>query len=231
MSADDAGPNRYSDQRVSDAEREQVVQLLNKAMVEGRITLAEFDERSAEAYAARFRSDFLPITSDLLPVPLGEKDPVPQSSPESVQDPNRPFTSDAPLPYSQSSSGALARVDGVPGPGSSLAMLGGVERTGLWHVAQAHSAVAIMGGVELDLRQARLEAQVTDISASAIWGGVEIIVPLDVRVDVDGTGIMGGYSNIAQGSAQSAPPPPPDAPLIRVRGLALMGGVEVIRKA
>lgn len=224
MSDDDASQNSYPDQRVSDAEREQLVQLLNKAMVEGRITLAEFDERSAAAYDARFRSEFLPLTSDLLPVPLGQHDPVPQP-------PRDLHPSQTAYPSSQSSSDALARVDGVSGPGNSFALMGGVERNGLWHVAQSHSAMAIMGGVELDLREARLEAHVTDITASAFWGGVEIIVPTDVRVEVNGTGIMGSYGNSSHGSARTAPPPPSDAPLIRVSGLALMGGVEVIRRA
>lgn len=219
MSADDDGRHRYSDQRVSDAEREQIVQLLNQAMVEGRITLDEFDERSATAYAARYRSDFLPLTSDLLPVPLGEQDPVPT------------WDATASQLAARSGSGVPARVDGIAGPGNSLALMGGVDRNGQWNLSRSHTAVAVMGGIVLDLREARLESKISDITATAFWGGIEIVAPPDIRVEVDGTGIMGGYGNRTDSSAKSAPPPPPDAPLIRVHGFALMGGVEVVRKA
>ncbi|MCP5042486.1 MAG: hypothetical protein GY944_15785 [bacterium] len=51
-------------------------------------------------------------------------------------------------------------------------------------------------------------------------GGVSILVPPGVEIDSNGLGIMGGFSSPA--NTQD-----PDAPLIRVRGFALMGGVEV----
>jgi hypothetical protein len=51
--------------RVSDAERENVVRRLRRAVVEGRLDMDEFDERVAIAYAARTRGDLDPLTSDL----------------------------------------------------------------------------------------------------------------------------------------------------------------------
>lgn len=50
---------------MSDADREQVVRRLRRAVDEGRLDLGEFDERAAIAYAARTRGDLDPLTADL----------------------------------------------------------------------------------------------------------------------------------------------------------------------
>jgi hypothetical protein len=52
-------------------------------------------------------------------------------------------------------------------------------------------------------------------------GGVEIIVPDDIDVETEGTGIMGGFEHFAHTSDD------PDAPLLRITGFAIMGGVEI----
>ncbi|CCH31556.1 DUF1707 domain-containing protein [Actinosynnema sp. NPDC047251] len=51
--------------RASDPEREHVVARLREAVGEGRLTLAEADERIATAYAAVHRADLAPLTLDL----------------------------------------------------------------------------------------------------------------------------------------------------------------------
>jgi hypothetical protein len=58
------------DLRIGDVERNAVVERLHAALAEGRLTLEEFDERSAAAYAARTAGDLEPLTSDL-PTPTG----------------------------------------------------------------------------------------------------------------------------------------------------------------
>ena len=57
-----SGPNRL---RTSDTEREQIAEILRAAMAEGRLTLAEGEERLASAYAATYRDELLPLTADL----------------------------------------------------------------------------------------------------------------------------------------------------------------------
>jgi hypothetical protein len=57
-----SGPHRL---RTSDAEREQVATILRAAMTEGRLTLAEGEERLGACYAARYRDELLPLTADL----------------------------------------------------------------------------------------------------------------------------------------------------------------------
>jgi len=51
--------------RASDTEREQVATILRAAMTEGRLDLATGEERLAAAYAATFRDELGPLTTDL----------------------------------------------------------------------------------------------------------------------------------------------------------------------
>ena len=55
-------------------------------------------------------------------------------------------------------------------------------------------------------------------------GGVTIIVPEGLPVEVSGLGIMGGVDHSVNG------PGVPGAPLVRVSGLALMGGIGALRR-
>ncbi|WP_158603465.1 DUF1707 SHOCT-like domain-containing protein [Micromonospora radicis] len=51
--------------RVSDREREEVVQLLGRATAEGRLTLDEYTERAGAAHAAQTRGELARLTTDL----------------------------------------------------------------------------------------------------------------------------------------------------------------------
>jgi hypothetical protein len=62
---DGAGVHR--NHRVSDAEREAVVRRLERALRDGRLTITEFDHRTAAAYAARTRGELEELTEDLPP--------------------------------------------------------------------------------------------------------------------------------------------------------------------
>lgn len=55
--------------RASDAERDVVVDRLRTAMVEGRLSAAEFDERVGVALSARTVGELVPVTADLPPGP------------------------------------------------------------------------------------------------------------------------------------------------------------------
>lgn len=58
----DENPTRV---RASDEEREQVAEVLRQAMGEGRLTLAEGEERLAETYATTYRDELPRLTADL----------------------------------------------------------------------------------------------------------------------------------------------------------------------
>jgi len=54
--------------RASDADREAVLTRLARALGEGRITVAEFDERARIAHAARTHAELAVLVTDLPPV-------------------------------------------------------------------------------------------------------------------------------------------------------------------
>ena len=89
-------------------------------------------------------------------------------------------------------------------------------------------AVALMGGVELDFREAAFGPGVTEVTVFALWGGVDIVVPPGLQVECSGAGILGGFERtpdeLADASAASLDP---GSPVLRVNGVALMGGVDV----
>ena len=82
------------------------------------------------------------------------------------------------------------------------------------------SLSAIMGGIEVDLRQADIVER-AEISVFVLWGGVEIKVPPHWRVEVTGLSILGGWDD------KTVLPSDPNAPLLVVHVTAIMGGAEV----
>ncbi len=106
-----------------------------------------------------------------------------------------------------------------------VAVMSGAKRKGRWRVEEQCVALALMGGARLDLRDAEIEGPRLDITAVSIMGGIKVIVPEGVEVEVSGVSIMGGkHVNIRD------LPPRPGTPLIHVRVLALMGGVDVVSR-
>jgi hypothetical protein len=104
----------------------------------------------------------------------------------------------------------------------AVAIMGGTERRGRWRPAADFVAVAVMGGIALDLRDALIEDEDIVITAVAVMGGIEITVPEGIEVDVGGFALMGGHEY-----RPGTEPIRPGTPMVRVRGYALMGGVDV----
>ena len=75
----------------------------------------------------------------------------------------------------------------------------------------------------MDFREALLPPGETEVWIFTAMGGAEIIVPPGLPVECDGMAILGGWEH-REDAAMSQDP---DAPILRVRGLALLGGVEV----
>jgi hypothetical protein len=128
-----------------------------------------------------------------------------------------------------------AAVAPVPGPGAVapagtgrrlVAVFGGISRKGRWHPDPVTRILTVCGGAELDLREADLPGREITIHAVAVCGGVSITVPPEMRVIDTGSAVMGGRE-IAGETAESAKP---DAPVLRITGTCVCGGVEVTRK-
>lgn len=106
----------------------------------------------------------------------------------------------------------------------AVALLGGFTRKGAWVVPRRFQALAIMGGGTIDLRHARFPDNEVTIQIFAVMGGVEIIVPPEAHLNVNGLAIIGGWDQPGEGAAT------PGGPRITVTGLAIMGGVGVKRR-
>jgi hypothetical protein len=202
MSGPPAVPDR-GNLRASDADRERVADIVREAAGDGRLTMEELDERLDAVYAAKTYAELEPITRDL-PHAGAAQAPEPAPAPEPAGD--------------------LSRIGGAPSSNGAFAILGGFSRKGEWVVPKEFSAVAILGGGEIDLRQARFAEPVVTIHAVTILGGIEITVPEDVTVEVTGIGIMGAFEHIARGEGT------PGGPKIIINGAAILGGIEVKRK-
>jgi predicted membrane protein len=103
----------------------------------------------------------------------------------------------------------------------SFALMSGVKRQSTSTEFRGGDANAIMGGVELDLRNAQIRpGDDVVIDAFAMWGGIEIRVPAEWRVVGDVLPIMGAFQDNSHPSGVPGP-------TLTVRGTAIMGGIEV----
>lgn len=125
----------------------------------------------------------------------------------------------ADTPPSGSGASAPARESGTV-----VAVFGGADRKGRWLVPVHTNVVTIFGGVELDFRQAVLTRREVTVNITCVFGGVDITVPPGVRVVNEGSAVFGGISISADDTVA------PDAPVIRLTGFTLFGGVDVKRK-
>lgn len=119
----------------------------------------------------------------------------------------------APLPPAQ-----------VPERQAVVAVMGGTSRTGRWTPPRELTVIAVMGGAELDFREARLSPGVTEIGIFALMGGVEIVVPPGVQIEMNGVALMGAFEEVDRTSQGAADV---NAPILRIGGFVMMGGVEV----
>jgi predicted membrane protein len=103
---------------------------------------------------------------------------------------------------------------------SAIAVLGGVVRRCNSKDFQGGELTAIMGGCQIDLREADIQGEEAVIHTFAWWGGIEIKVPEDWAVVSQGLPLMGGFADTTH--------PPQGGPKKRlvIKGFAIMGGVE-----
>jgi hypothetical protein len=192
--------------------RERAEQALIEAYAQDHFDDAELERRLDLVHDSGTPEELRRLLSDLpgpaggLPVrATGSTVPVAGGPPGS--DPDRTWS--------------LAPADRVRPRQFLVGIFGGASRKGGWTPARHVLATACMGGIELDFRRAALPPGVTTVTVVAIMGGVEILVPPGVGVECGGIGIMGGFDATDQHAVD------PEGPVIRIDGLALMGGVDV----
>jgi hypothetical protein len=197
-------PGRDPDRiRASDADRDRVAALLHQSIGEGRLTLAEVDERLRSVYAAKTVGELRPVIRDLPGFELA----LPNQS--------------GMTPIHAAPAAGLSRIVAGPATGQAVAVFGGVERKGRWTVPTAMNLTTVMGGADLDLTEAAFAGHEVTIKVFALFGGAQITVPPDVQVITDVTAVFGGAENRATEA------PPPGAPVLRITGFVMFGGVSV----
>jgi hypothetical protein len=105
-----------------------------------------------------------------------------------------------------------------------LTVMSGTEKKGRWRVGRQLTAVAVMGGNDIDLRHAEIDADEVTIVAIALMGGIDIYVPDAVDLDIGGFAFMGGTGE--KGSSRA---PRPGGPRIRILAYPVMGGIDIWR--
>lgn len=120
---------------------------------------------------------------------------------------------------------------------------GGVQRPGArtyWSVMSGTkavntawediSAIAVMGGGDVDFSQAGLPDREYIIDVYCLMGGFDFKVPEGVRVECDWTGIMGGVTVNGKGRGalvESQRISAGEGPVVRLRAVTIMGGAGV----
>ena len=177
--------------------------MLSNALAEGRLTPQEHSERLDAIFAAKTQADITPLISDL---------------------PNA-----AALAHP---GGTLAR-PGYSGAAATsrkrarlVAILGAVTRKGAWQVPPSMSAVTVLAGGDLDFRDALLPAGEIRLRATCVLAGLDVTVPPEMRVIDDAWAIMGGIE-VPPETEESKQP---NAPVLRLSGVTIMGGVSIRRK-
>ena len=177
--------------RVSDAERDATLKVLNEHAAVGRLTLDELEERAGQTLAAKTRGDLARLTSDL---------PA-----ESSMDAPAPAADRKPVRW-------------------MFAIMGGSHRRGRFRTVGSINSLAIMGGDEIDLREAEMAGGELSVNLYSLMGGSNVYVPDSVEIELGGFSLMGG--NQVRGNQRS---PRPGAPVVRIRGFAFMGGATIYR--
>jgi predicted membrane protein len=101
----------------------------------------------------------------------------------------------------------------------AIAVMGGFKRSSNSQDFKGGELTAIMGGLEIDLRDASINGEVV-IDIFALMGGVEMRVPDDWIVVIEGFPFMGGYEDKTR-------PPKVSTKHLIIKGVAVMGGVEI----
>lgn len=113
-----------------------------------------------------------------------------------------------------------AATPGGPSQASAVAFWSGVRRRVTSAAFSRADFVAVMGGIEVDLRPAATAGGTAVIEVFVMMGGIEITVPPDWAVVNRAAVVMGGVTDRSTG-AQGA------ANTLYIQGVVLMGGVEI----
>ncbi|MGW4089684.1 DUF1707 SHOCT-like domain-containing protein [Nocardia sp. NPDC004750] len=164
--------------RVSDAEREHVGQLLQRAVGLGMLSLGEFTERMDTALAAKTRGELNAVLIDLPGVRLVGQPAAPPST----------FVNSSPA-FTRHTSGSNGASNVI------RSRLSGVSRRGPWQVPPTLYLNNWLSGVTLDFTEAIMSTQVVELRVDDFAGSINLIVPAEATVDLNGLELIGSSVN------------------------------------
>lgn len=190
-------PNLPASRPPTAERRDITIEALSSLFAAGRLELEEFEARVDRAIRAETVAALDALVADLAPTGEHRTAPAP---------PREPMGQDLPR---------RSR--------ATIAVLSGTQRNGRWFPAPRHVGIALMGGFELDFREAELGPGTTDVYLYTLFGGIGVIVPPDLDVEVGGMAVMGGLTHLASHPARLES----QRPRLRIHAYALMGAVDV----
>lgn len=167
MSAPEPSPNALS-LRASDVDRSAVVDILQSACADGRISLPEHSERTERALQAKTVGELGALIADLGRAPQGMVPTVPNQAPAPADLPSYP---------------------------TSRAIMSEVRRLGIWLVPERMSVTSLMGSVRLDMREVYFAQHRVVIDVSLMMAELQIRVPQGLRVE-DRTKVIAAEVNV-----------------------------------
>ena len=181
--------------KVADADRDRVIDLLRQHCGAGDLTLDDFAERAGVVFAATTSMELEAVTADLPALAT-------------------PSTAVTPTLVGDTRRRKISRW--------AVAVMSGANRKGRWRVGDSLNVVCVMGGAEIDLREAEFDGPELHITCVCIMGGASFIVPEGIEVDLGGFAFMGGKD-----AKLANVPLIPGAPRIRITAVCIMGGMDV----
>jgi len=105
-----------------------------------------------------------------------------------------------------------------------VAAMDGVDFASRADRLRAGSGIAVAGGIEIDLTEARPAGSVT-LNLTAVAGGIDVVVPAEWRVEMSSSVFIGGTDNLTDPNGVAD-----DAPVLLVDAKAYLGGISVRAK-
>jgi uncharacterized protein YjeT (DUF2065 family) len=104
---------------------------------------------------------------------------------------------------------------------SQVLIFSGIDRKIISDNFSGGEVVAIFGGGDVDLTQAKTTSKTLKLSLVAVFGGLKIRVPETWRVSTEGVGVLGAFENKARPKGKAKVN-------LKVDGVAIFGGVEIV---
>ena len=188
---------------LNDDDRQRAAKALEKQVGEGRLTLAEFSDLSGRIWESETPEQLSSILADA-GVARAPGGPMHAEDADSQAVIRR-----------ESSAVTIRHVGPVKG------WLDDVERKGRWDLTQGAEVFTLMGDIYLDLREAVIDSEVTELKTHSVMGNTRILSPPGVRVELSGSRIMGSLKT-EEGRYAA-----PYGPVIRIQADTFMGDVKL----